>query len=407
MAKMSPEQEAWYALQWNLSRNDLRRAVQLEYDRLQPFWEQEAARLAAEREHRHPPVDERRGSLLVTRPGRYARPVTGDRVRDATFRIFPGYDVAQVDDLLHRIADELDAGRPAEPLIRNAAFPWRWHGYDTGAVDWFLGQLLFCPRPADLAELSADPWRDLGVVAQFSRSGFADFAPGSRSAGQSRRARDGYYAEQCQEAWRDFGRQPGMFLRMEWAGLTSRELLTMEGQTIASMRGDFLWGLKTVSIGQKSFTLRKVNTSLPAPPGVHEIEARTSRESVGHFAAKTGGSKYWRELGLRELVDETGTPVMYTSGRQHSEYRAKASISFPDQRWLRFPVRGTRRVDAIMTAVDEAGNSVVRYRIIPSKFRRGIEVAVHPGWTLTDELILAIAISDRWLISYFMTSGGG
>jgi hypothetical protein len=61
-----------------------------------------------------------------------------------------------------------------------------------------------------------------------------------------------------------------------------------------------------------------------------------------------------------------------------------------------------------MTAVDEAGNSVVRYRIIPGKGRHGIvEIAVHPGWALTDELILVIAMSTPWLSSYFVTSGGG
>lgn len=34
MAKMTPEQEAAYALDWNMSRNDLKPAVQVEYDRL-------------------------------------------------------------------------------------------------------------------------------------------------------------------------------------------------------------------------------------------------------------------------------------------------------------------------------------------------------------------------------------
>ena len=418
MAKRSPQQEAWYALQWDLSRDDLPRAVQLEYDRLQPVWEQELTRLAWARGHLSPPADdppadEQRGSLLVTRPGRYARPLTGDQVRDTTFLIGGGYDVTQVDDLLRRIAEELDAGRPAEPLIRSAAFPWRRPGYDIGAVDWFLGQLLCCPGPAELAELSADPWRDLGVVARFSRSGFANFAPEPRSATKSRLARGEYYAVQYREAWLDFGKQPGMFLRMKWVGRASCELLTMEMQTIASMRVAQLgWDvprgdLKTVSIGQKSFTLRKVNRSLPSPPGVHEIGARTSRDSAGHFAAKTAGSQDWRKLGLRELVDEAGTPVMYASVRRFGR-RAGTSISFPDRRWLRFPVRGTRQGDAIMTAVDEAGNSVVRYRFIPDAFGRGsVEIAVHPGWALTDELVLAIAMSTPWLSSYFVTSGGG
>ena len=63
-----------------------------------------------------------------------------------------------------------------------------------------------------------------------------------------------------------------------------------------------------------------------------------------------------------------------------------------------------------MTAVDEAGNSVARYRIIPPSFflRRSIvEITVHPGWPLTDELVLAIAISTPWLNSYFSEPRGG
>ena len=55
---MAPEQEALYALQWNVPRSELSMAAQLEYDRLMPAWERgevhpaagelEAARLAWE-----------------------------------------------------------------------------------------------------------------------------------------------------------------------------------------------------------------------------------------------------------------------------------------------------------------------------------------------------------------------
>jgi DivIVA domain-containing protein len=51
------------------------------------------------------------------------RPVTGDEIRDTTFLIsVGGYDVAQVNDLLCRIAAEIDADRPIEPLIKNVSF---------------------------------------------------------------------------------------------------------------------------------------------------------------------------------------------------------------------------------------------------------------------------------------------
>jgi DivIVA domain-containing protein len=430
MTGISPEQEALYALAWNMPRSDLSMTAQLEYDRLRPAWERGEARPAEEREaarlaweQKHPPdAGERRGSWLVTRPGRYARLVTGDEVRDMMFLPSGGYDVAEVDDLLRRVATELDAGRPAGPLIRNATFREQPNGgYDVAAVDWFLGQLLFRPGPAELAGMGADPWRDLGVAAQVTRSGVGDL-PG-RSARQSRRALQKYYSEKCSEAWDGFGQHPGVNLRLEWAGAAHRELRTMEPQTIASIsypRSDMLLSFIknsgfslldydssiTVSTSERSFVLTKTDTARSSYPGIAEIAAPASPDFKGHFAADTNSTHSRKALRLRELVDETGIPILYTSGRNY-DHRARASILFPDQRWLRFWIRGTGRADAIMTAVDEAGNSVVRYRIIYSSSRNIVEIIVHPGWELTEELVLAIAISAPWLSPYFSVSGGG
>jgi hypothetical protein len=100
---------------------------------------------------------------------------------------------------------------------------------------------------------------------------------------------------------------------------------------------------------------------------------------------------------------------LYISGKNFDD-RAWARISFPDQRWLRFLVRGTGKANAIMTAVDQAGNKVVRYRIISRGFipgRNVVEITVHPGRELTDELVLAIAISAPWFGEYFDLPGSG
>jgi hypothetical protein len=104
----------------------------------------------------------------------------------------------------------------------------------------------------------------------------------------------------------------------------------------------------------------------------------------------------------RELVDEAGMPILYTSG-SNLYWRASACITFPDGQWLRFPVRGTHRMNAIMTAVDQAGNRVARYRILG---RGSVEITVNPDRKLTDELVLAIAISARWLDPYFRIPWG-
>jgi hypothetical protein len=56
-----------------------------------------------------------------------------------------------------------------------------------------------------------------------------------------------------------------------------------------------------------------------------------------------------------------------------------------------------------MTAVDQAGNKVARYRLVsnPPSFWKIVEITVHPSRQLTDELALAILLSAPWLRSCF------
>lgn len=236
-----------------------------------------------------------------------------------------------------------------------------------------------------------------------------------------RRNRDlEYLAQECAGAWRDFGQQPGTHLRWVSAGAVRRELRTAEQQTIASLR----YGRPTtISTGGRTFTWKRVTGS--SWPDIAEIVGRSRREGVHprFLAASTPQAKAIRKDGyaarvvlqLRELLDEAGTPILYASGKHLAE-GAAACLTFPDQRWLRFPVRGTGfqgRRNAIMTAVDQDGNKVARYRIT----RRGynlmsgapgrVEITVHPDRKLTDELALAIAISAPWVGQYFNPGGGG
>ena len=125
--------------------------------------------------------------------------LNGDEVRNITFG--KGlYDASQVDDLLGRIAAELDAGRPAGPLIASATFKQRpfARGYDIGAVDWFLDQLRTAEH-SGLARMNADPWRDLAADPYYIHR-----EPGD-PAGRIRTPSSQEYAD----AWRNFGQQPG------------------------------------------------------------------------------------------------------------------------------------------------------------------------------------------------------
>ncbi len=349
-------------------------------------------------------------------PGRQVPPVNGDQGRGTSFFSRrsggPGYDAVDVDDLLRRVAAELDSSRPAGPVIERATFRGAsGRRYDVDAVDWFLEQLARGPNDCELAGLCPDPWGEL-TVAQFTRSSVSDPA---KEPGKWRKD----FARECENAWRDFDQQPGIYLRWERVGGRFRaarfefELRMADQQTIASVRGWPIYGRMTVNAAGRSFTvntpkIRARSTADSWPPGIAEIAARSWRDHAGHFAADTmKASAQRREArGIRELIDEAGMPILSTSG--HSYYRrAYARVTFPDKRWLRFLVRGTGRRNAIMTAVDQARNKVARYRITRSDsingFLEEVEIAVHPDRKLTDELILTIAISPPWLDHYFDT----
>jgi hypothetical protein len=245
----------------------------------------------------------------------------------------------------------------------------------------------------------ADPWRDLPVEWP------------ARSPWNLLQAyKDGWHhSGECDREWRDFAKLPGTRLSWVYAGAKGGgpELRTADQQTIASYRG----GGITISASGRTFTWKTViRSSRPyvagivgdAPPGSGKLRARINRV----------------KLQLTEVLDETGMPVLYTNGR-HFDRSDGAHITFPDQRWLRFPVRDTGPANAIMTAVDQSGNKVARYRLTGSSSRadkvrkallsrpRTVDIIVHPGQPLTDELLLALTITGGWLNSYFDSGGGG
>jgi hypothetical protein len=184
------------------------------------------------------------------------------------------------------------------------------------------------------------------------------------------------------------------------------ELRTADQQAIASLRGWPIYGPMTASTGGKTFTWNRGPAR--SSPVIADLAARSWRDHAGHFTAEPMKDSAQRREArkVRELIDDTGTPILYISG-DSVDYRAYARITYPDQRWLRFLVRGTGRGNAIMTAVDQAGNKVARYRITRiTRFNQAMveaEIAVHPDQRLTDELVLAIAVSPPWLYHYFDT----
>jgi DivIVA domain-containing protein len=345
---------------------------------------------------------ERQDRWPVARRIGQVAPVTGDEVRDTWFLDTDGgYLAPDVDELLRRVAAELDAGRPAGPLIENATFrPTSWRkkysrGYDIDAVDWFLGQLLRLQDHAGPGGTSADPWRDVGGMTQLVLGGVSGLAqryppPNEPTPRQARK----WFEERCENACRGFGLLPGTHLSYVPVSLFMGELRTAEQQTLASARTIWSMGKTTLSAGGRTFT-RLTSRASSSLPGIVDISNRSTRDYDGHCAksGSLGGPSYRARAIARALVDEAQVPILYTSGANYNS-RACARISFPDGRWLRFLVQGTRKANAVMSAVDQAGNKVARYR-------QGAGIIVHPDQSLTNELVLAITISVPWLASYF------
>jgi hypothetical protein len=268
--------------------------------------------------------------------------VTGDEVRGVWFLGARGpgnYNKADVNDLLARVAAELDSGRPAGPLIANATFraPSTFVskiGCLTGAVDWFLEQLRLQEESSEMARMNTDPWRDLATEP------YCVYREPGELAGLVAAPPQQEYAD----AWRNFGCQPGTGLSWVQAGAHRYELRTAGQQTLAASKGR---RSATLSTDGRTFTWR------PGSPGLAETIGRDRPGAPAHLLK---GRTDIKDTDLRMLIDQHGIPVLYTGGR-HLSYHAGAYIKFPGHRWLRFPVRGTGISDAIMTAVDQANET--------------------------------------------------
>lgn len=321
--------------------------------------------------------------------------MNGDEVRNVKFSDGE-YEASQVRDLLERIAAELDAGRPARPLIENATFEMihdSGAGYETCAVDWFLDQLRHAEDPSEAARADADPWHELAVESYDIYREPGD--PTVRTASP--------WPEDCADAWRDFDQQPGTRLSWVRPRLMRRELRTADEQAVVSLRyhpwsalvSPYHADIRTFGAGGGTYTLGRITRS--AWPGIAETISRDLPHAPVHAGYTDDG---YRSV---QLLDETGEPVLYASGA-HFNHIAGGHIKFPGQRWLRFPVRGTEPSNAIMTAVDQAGHKLARYRLRYGRDHDALKtvlITMHPDRLLTEEMALAITISAPWLSSFF------
>ena len=119
---------------------------------------------------------------------------------------------------------------------------------------------------------------------------------------------------------------------------------------------------------------------------------------------------------VRELVSAgTNTSVLGLTGI-HFRGSATTRVTLAGQREVHFPVRGDLRMRgprlfALMSALDESGESLVEYREIRSRHGSrfedySIEALIRPTALTIPHIELLVAISSGFVFGYEKTGGG-
>ena len=139
-----------------------------------------------------------------------------------------------------------------------------------------------------------------------------------------------------------------------------------------------------------------------------------------------GGPEYRRERGdgLRRVtyVDtDLGVAVIETDG-MHLSYRASGTArlvgDLAGRRFaeglISFPVEATNPGDAVMRAIDESDATLLQVRRVGAErktrflyYDDWIDIVATPGVQVTPELLLLAAVTAPWIVSFFLSGGGG
>jgi hypothetical protein len=186
---------------------------------------------------------------------------------------------------------------------------------------------------------------------------------------------------QIEETWRSFPDFPGIHMAVRRITRHSRELVVRDGEILCVLRG----AGRDLVVGNCIFV------------------ARRRGKIFGIF--DTAIPPY-------EVIDaSSGELVLEVESRN---YDSKASgIARSSSHRYTFPVQHRRRLPksrcAVMSAVDETGRTVALFRRIriPGQLWRQVEIAVTPGEVLSNELIVLLITTARFLATFFEHPGGG
>ena len=182
--------------------------------------------------------------------------------------------------------------------------------------------------------------------------------------------------------------------------------------------------------------------SFPELPGTHLLWRRTGLFAVdllapnGDVWASVDCPKWYADHGavisalgrtyevrrigksrdlVKELVEVANDATVMTMTGIHYGGRATTRLSTPDDLSLTFPVTGSNAPRATMSAVNDAGDRLVRYRV--NKPKGGVwaigpvldlipvEVVVMDGAESIPSLALLIAVTSGYVRSFFRSPG--
>jgi hypothetical protein len=189
--------------------------------------------------------------------------------------------------------------------------------------------------------------------------------------------------KECDDAWKSFPELPGEHLR--WCQTTRgrSEIVTWDGRVLATVEG---------------LSLFPPGPLVPRPP---------RRVMIGQTTYQVGG----RIMNVRVTAPD-GANVLSFTGTKNFNGQARAVAHMSNGQTLRFPVRGTSNLNAVMTATDDSGGPVFRIRQVRSprleeKRKKVVEILVEPGRQITPELLLVMTTGYHNLDNFFDRGGGG
>ena len=158
-----------------------------------------------------------------------------------------------------------------------------------------------------------------------------------------------------QDAWESFAELPGEHLRWHQTARGVSEIVTRNGHVLATVEGLSLfppWPLQ------------------PRPP---------RRVTIDQTTYPVDG-----RLTNARVVTPEGLAVLSFTGTKNFDGKARAVAHISDGQSLRFPVEGTSKSNAVMTATDNGGNPVFRVRQVrnarPEQKRQNVvEILVEVG----------------------------